>query len=285
MENKFNDIEINQENEINNNEEEIDLPFKKQAENLPEGWLWVSYNDGSGHLQSPDGQDYFSYDWTTGEYKITSDKSYDFFMVENYESGGYSIGGFDKFQEYAEKYINDNILNKEAKAKTNERKEIKMNKKNLITGAWENLDYDDNGNCIYKENSDGEWIREEYDKFNNLCFSENNEGKTIGVSIRQRVSENENSIDITEIEKVYEQYSIDTILRGLTSEQKDLFCDYVEITIDYGQHLNDNLLSLYKSLIDERSMQGTHIERDDNSITELNKEENELEEPDITDKY
>lgn len=121
MENKFNDIEINhmergtyeEENEINNNEEELDLPFKKQAENLPEGWLWVSYNDGSGHLQSPDGQDYFSYDWTTGEYKITPDKSYDFFMVENYESGGYSIGGFDKFQEYAEKYINDNILNKE----------------------------------------------------------------------------------------------------------------------------------------------------------------------------
>lgn len=90
-----------------------DVPIRTPAENLPSGWQWVKYNDGSGHLESPDGQDYFSYDWTTGEYKITRDKSYDSFMVENYESGGYSIGGFDKFQEYAEKYINDNVLSKE----------------------------------------------------------------------------------------------------------------------------------------------------------------------------
>ena len=95
--------------------QELDLPFKKQAENLPKGWQWISYNDGSGHLQSPEGQEYFSYDWTTGEYKITPDKFYDFFMVENYESGGYSIGSFAKFKEYAEEYINKNVLNEKEK--------------------------------------------------------------------------------------------------------------------------------------------------------------------------
>lgn len=93
--------------------------LKRQAENLPEGWIWINYDDGSGYLQSPDGKEYFEYDWSTGEYKTTPDKSYDFFMVENYETGGYSIGGFDKFKEYAEDYINKNVLNKREKGENN----------------------------------------------------------------------------------------------------------------------------------------------------------------------
>lgn len=95
------------------------IPKTKQAESLPKGWVWKMYDDGSGCLKSPEGKDYFSYDWTTGEYKVTPDKSYDFFMVENYESGGYSIGGFDKFKEYAEDYINKNILNNKKKGENN----------------------------------------------------------------------------------------------------------------------------------------------------------------------
>lgn len=95
------------------------IPKTKQAENLPKGWAWKMYDDGSGCLESPDGKTYFEYDLTTGEYKVTPDKSYDFFMVENYETGGYSIGGFDKFKEYAEDYINKNILNTKEKGENN----------------------------------------------------------------------------------------------------------------------------------------------------------------------
>lgn len=95
------------------------IPKTRQAENLPEGWVWKMYDDGSGYLESPDGKTYFDYDWTTGEYKITPEKSYDFFMVEDYSSGGYSIGGFDKFKEYAEDYINKNVLNKREKGENN----------------------------------------------------------------------------------------------------------------------------------------------------------------------
>ena len=36
--------------------------------NLPDGWVWVDYWDGSGSLNSPDGKHYFSYDLHTGEY-------------------------------------------------------------------------------------------------------------------------------------------------------------------------------------------------------------------------
>lgn len=115
--------------------------LKRQAENLPEGWIWINYDDGSGYLQSPDGKEYFEYDWTTGEYKVTPDKSYDFFMVENYQSGGYSIGGFDKFKEYAEDYINKNILNEI------EKKGLENNNENEINNNEEIEEIDEPDIC------------------------------------------------------------------------------------------------------------------------------------------
>lgn len=84
-----------------------------QAENLPEGWKWVHYDDASGHLKSPQGKDYFSYDWNTGEYQTTEDKNYDFFLNENYDTGGYSIGSFKEFKTFAENWIKNNILKSE----------------------------------------------------------------------------------------------------------------------------------------------------------------------------
>ena len=88
---------------------------KVQSKTLPKGWIWCKYDDNSGHLQSPEGDDYFSYDMNTGEYKITPESSYDFFLEENYNvPSGYSIGGFQDFVNFAEKYIKENILkNKE----------------------------------------------------------------------------------------------------------------------------------------------------------------------------
>ena len=98
------------------------VPFialrKVQSKTLPEGWIWYKYYDKSGHLESPNGEDYFSYDMTTGEYKITPESSYDFFLEENYDiPGGYSIGGFQDFIDFAEKYIKDNILKSQERKK------------------------------------------------------------------------------------------------------------------------------------------------------------------------
>lgn len=98
------------------------VPFialrKVQSKTLPEGWIWYKYYDKSGHLESPNGEDYFSYDMTTGEYKITPESSYDFFLEENYDiSGGYSIGGFQDFIDFAEKYIKENVLKSQERKK------------------------------------------------------------------------------------------------------------------------------------------------------------------------
>jgi hypothetical protein len=39
------------------------------ASDLPEGWMWNDYDDGSGSLRSPDGHSYYSYDLQTQEYR------------------------------------------------------------------------------------------------------------------------------------------------------------------------------------------------------------------------
>ena len=88
--------------------------MKVQAENLSGGWIWIYNEDGSGYLRSPKEEKYFLYDWQTGEYKIREDdKHYNFYFDENYRTDGYSIGLFKEFKEYAEKYINENVISQQ----------------------------------------------------------------------------------------------------------------------------------------------------------------------------
>lgn len=98
-----------------------------QSRNLPEGWHWIDFDDASGHLQSPDGTSYFSYDWNTGEYKETEDKDYNFFLFENYDTGGYSIGSLKEFKTFAENWIKENVLtNEQVNIEERENKEPEM---------------------------------------------------------------------------------------------------------------------------------------------------------------
>ena len=86
---------------------ELVTTTEKQAELLPEGWKWVMYDDGSGSIHSPDNKHYFGYDlgpysnvgWI--EYQKEYDSRWDIFQDD-----------FKKFQEYAEKYILENVLEK-----------------------------------------------------------------------------------------------------------------------------------------------------------------------------
>ena len=72
------------------------------ADNLPEDWRWIQYHDGSGHLESPDGASWFSYDSLTScasmngiEYRKSNSYDYDVFY-----------GSFDEFKVFAEIAIN-----------------------------------------------------------------------------------------------------------------------------------------------------------------------------------
>lgn len=56
---------------LSNNKEDVKLT---QALNLPEGWTWRDYDDGSGSILNPKGNPKFSYDFMTQEYKSSEDK-------------------------------------------------------------------------------------------------------------------------------------------------------------------------------------------------------------------
>ena len=43
--------------------------LNKPAQLLEDGWCWVEYDDGSGHLENPNGKSVISYDYTTQEYR------------------------------------------------------------------------------------------------------------------------------------------------------------------------------------------------------------------------
>ena len=51
-----------------------------ESESL-EGWHWYKYDDGSGHLESPDKEEYMSYDLSTNEYKITKESDWELFPL------------------------------------------------------------------------------------------------------------------------------------------------------------------------------------------------------------
>ena len=61
-------------------------------------------------------------------------------------------------------------------------------------GYWEKSEYDEKGNEIYYENSNGYWSKREYDEKGNEIYYENSEGKIIDSRVKE--------LTIEEIEKL-----------------------------------------------------------------------------------
>lgn len=108
------------------------VPCKK----LGEGWFWHKYNDGSGHLQSPEGKEYMSYDLCTNEYMVDrNSKDYDLFPLSYYYVDGVDSSKFDAF-DFMEQEMIDVILPREKET-------AKLLDSNIkILGTWL-TDYDD----------------------------------------------------------------------------------------------------------------------------------------------
>lgn len=79
------------------------------AESLPSGWEWKEWDDGSGHLKSPSGIQYFSYDRAPYaneggiEYKETSNAYWGVFR-----------GSMSDFMEHAESVVNEKYIDDKA---------------------------------------------------------------------------------------------------------------------------------------------------------------------------
>ena len=108
------------------------IPCKK----LGEGWFWHKYDDGSGHLESPEGKEYMLYDLCTNEYKVDNNsKYYDFFPLNYYYADGFEPSKFNAF-DFMEHEMIEVILPKE-------KKQTELLNNNIkILGTWV-TDYDD----------------------------------------------------------------------------------------------------------------------------------------------
>lgn len=63
-------------NVIDNHNTDNMLPTNEnQAADLPKGWSWNDYDDGSGSLKSPSGKSYYGYDLQTQEYRLPYGKN------------------------------------------------------------------------------------------------------------------------------------------------------------------------------------------------------------------
>ncbi len=79
-----------------------------ESESL-EGWHWYKYDDGSGHLESPDKEEYMSYDLLTNEYKITKESDWELFPLSYYYADGVEPEKFDPFQFMEQEMLDYNL--------------------------------------------------------------------------------------------------------------------------------------------------------------------------------
>lgn len=79
---------------------------QREASKKDKVWTWKDYDDLSGHLVAPDGKSYFSYDWTTKEYKVTPDSVWDSFL----DADPTRDTSLTAFKEYAQKFVKENIV-------------------------------------------------------------------------------------------------------------------------------------------------------------------------------
>lgn len=78
------------------------------AKALPEGWAWIEYDDGSGHLEAPDGRHYYSYDLAPYhamdgiEFRKTDSEQYNIFWKAPKDT---KSGVLTEFKEWAERIM------------------------------------------------------------------------------------------------------------------------------------------------------------------------------------
>lgn len=76
------------------------------AKKLEDGWNWYKYDDGSGHLEGPDGTQYMNYDLSTNEYKLMQNLKWEFFPLDYYYIDGIKSSQFNVFDFMEQEMLN-----------------------------------------------------------------------------------------------------------------------------------------------------------------------------------
>lgn len=189
-----------------------------QAALLEKGWMWIDYDDGSGHLESPNGEEYVSYDFCTQEYKYTNKKWH--FMDE------YS----DRTSFYQFKTIMENdVLGKGLASYSDEIKAIT---------ELENKLYIIESDSILKNGQFRNW--EWYGKLSEIK-------NTLSDYL---LAEGEpNVFDLSIADRLCDLYGVLATSIMLTDNQKELVIIGVECEQDWSNIVPPNLKLLYDEII------------------------------------
>lgn len=193
-----------------------------QAALLEKGWMWIDYDDGSGHLESPNGEEYVSYDFCTQEYKYTNKKWH--FMDE------YS----DRTSFYQFKTIMENdVLGKGLASYSDEIKAIT---------ELENKLYIIESDSILKNGQFRNW--EWYGKLSEIK-------NTLSDYL---LAEGEpNVFDLSTADRLCDLYGVLATSIMLTDNQKELVVIGVECEQDWSNIVPPNLKLLYDKIINAQT--------------------------------
>lgn len=193
-----------------------------QAALLEKGWMWIGYDDGSGHLESPNGEEYVSYDFCTQEYKYTNKKWH--FMDE------YS----DRTSFYQFKTIMENdVLGKGLASYSDEIKAIT---------ELENKLYIIESDSILKNGQFRNW--EWYGKLSEIK-------NTLSDYL---LAEGEpNVFDLSIADRLCDLYGVLATSIMLTDNQKELVVIGVECEQDWSNIVPPNLKLLYDKIINAQT--------------------------------
>lgn len=193
-----------------------------QAALLEKGWMWIDYDDGSGHLESPNGEEYVSYDFCTQEYKYTNKKWH--FMDE------YS----DRTSFYQFKTIMENdVLGKGLASYSDEIKAIT---------ELENKLYIIESDSILKNGQFRNW--EWYGKLSEIK-------NTLSDYL---LAEGEpNVFDLSIADRLCDLYGVLATSIILTDNQKELVVIGVECEQDWSNIVPPNLKLLYDKIINAQT--------------------------------
>lgn len=193
-----------------------------QAALLEKGWMWIDYDDGSGHLESPNGEEYVSYDFCTQEYKYTNKKWH--FMDE------YS----DRTSFYQFKTIMENdVLGKGLASYSDEIKAIT---------ELENKLYIIESDSILKNDQFRNW--EWYGKLSEIK-------NTLSDYL---LAEGEpNVFDLSIADRLCDLYGVLATSIMLTDNQKELVVIGVECEQDWSNIVPPNLKLLYDKIINAQT--------------------------------
>lgn len=191
---------------------------KKQTKLLNEGWNWVDYDDGSGHLKNPDEKSVISYDYTTQEYR---DVHGEWQFMSNYPA----TTPWDQFKTDIE-----NLIVSEGLASYNDTV-------NSIAVFEEELKIPMNYRLFQKDEFVDWSAYKKLDEVNNALYD-------------LLLSRNEPDVfDLSIADKLCNNYSPRVVCSMLTDNQKELVIIGVECEQDWSNIVPPNLKLIYDEII------------------------------------